>query len=162
VAGILDWSPLLQFDEARWDRIVRVNMASVFFLSQAAMPHLLATKGNIVNVSSAAGLVGIAYNSAYCATKAGVIAMTKAMAIEFAAAGVRVNAVCPSGVNTPMVRQTVLPEGADFTLLARAASKLGGLIEADEIAAAIGYLGSDAARSISGVALPVDGAQTAG
>ncbi len=162
IAGILDWSPLSNFDPSRWNRIVSVNMGSVFFMSQAAMPHLVETKGNIVNVSSAAALVGIAYNSAYCATKAGVVAITKSLAIEFAGAGVRVNAVCPSGVKTPMIMRSSFPDGADTTLIARTAPKLGWLIEPEEVAAAIAYLGSDSARSISGIALPVDGAQTAG
>ena len=162
VAGILDWSPLSNFDSTRWDRIVAVNLRSVFFLSQAAMPYLIATKGNIVNISSSAALVGIAYNSAYCATKAGVVAMTKSMAIEFAADGVRINAICPSAVNTPLITRAKFPEGADMALIMRNAVKLGRYIEPEEIAAAIAYLASEDGRSISGIAFPVDGAQTAG
>ncbi|HWV12904.1 MAG TPA: SDR family NAD(P)-dependent oxidoreductase, partial [Sphingobium sp.] len=67
VAGIMDWGPLPTFSEDRWEKMMRVNLSSVFYLCQAAMPHLVATKGNIVNISSAAGLVGIAYTTAYCA-----------------------------------------------------------------------------------------------
>ncbi len=162
VAGILDWSPLGQFTAERWERLVSVNMASVFFLSQAAVPHLKASQGNIVNVASAAALAGIAYNSAYCATKAGVVGMTKAMAVELAAEQVRVNAVCPSGVSTPMIMSAGLPEGADMALIARSAPKMGRFIEADEVAASILYLASHDARSISGSILAVDSAQTAG
>lgn len=162
VAGVLDWSPLGGFDEGRWNRLVSINMGGVFFLSQAATPFLKASRGNIVNVASAAALVGIAYNSAYCASKAGVVAMTKAMAIELAADQVRVNAVCPSGVATPMIMSAGLPEGADFNLIARSAPKMGRLIEADEVAASILFLASNDARSITGAILAVDSAQTAG
>lgn len=162
VAGILDWSPLGRFDAARWHRMVGVNMGAVFFLSQAAVPHLKATSGNIVNVASAAGLVGIAYNSAYCATKSGVVGMTKAMAIELAAEQVRVNAVCPSGVATPMVMGASLPDNVDMNLIARSTPKMGRFIEADEVAASIQYLASHDARSITGCILAIDSAQTAG
>lgn len=161
VAGIMDWGPLAQFDEERWERMMRVNLSSIFYLCQAAMPHLVETRGNIVNISSAAGLVGIAYTTAYCATKHGVIGLTKSLAIEFASAGVRVNAICPTGVKTPM-STGVFPEGIDMSLLMRNASKMGDLIEAEEVAGAIAYLGSNDARTVSGIALPVDGAQTAG
>jgi len=162
IAGILDWAPLDQFGDDRWDRMLRINLGSVFFLSQAAMPHLLETKGNIVNIASAAALVGIAYSEAYCASKAGVVALTKSMAIEFAAKGVRVNAICPTGVKTPMTGEAKWPEGIDLNLLMRNASKMGDMIEPEEVAAAIAFLGSNDARTISGIAMPVDGAQTAG
>ena len=161
IAGIMDWGPLATFSEERWERMMRVNLSSIFYLCQTAMPHLVATKGNIVNISSAAGLVGIAYTTAYCATKHGVVGLTKSLAIEFASAGVRVNAICPTGVKTPM-STGVLPEGVDISLLMRNASKMGDLIEPDEVAGAIAYLGSEDARTVSGIALPVDGAQTAG
>jgi len=162
IAGVLDWDPLERFGDARWDRVIRINLGSVFFLSQAAMPYLVETKGNIVNIASAAALVGIAYNAAYCASKAGVVALTKSMAIEFAGKGVRVNAICPTGVKTPMTGEAKWPEGIDMNLLMRNASKMGDMIEPEEVAAAIAFLGSNDARSVSGIAMPVDGAQTAG
>lgn len=162
VAGVLDWSPLGDFTIERWNRLISVNLTSVFFLTQAAVPHLKASQGNIVNVASAAAVVGIAYNSAYCASKAGVVGMTRAMAIELAADQVRVNAVCPSGVATPMIMGAGLPEGADMALIARSAPKLGRFIEADEVAATIAFLASHDARSISGTIMTVDSAQTAG
>lgn len=164
IAGIMDWGPLGQFTDARWERMLRINLSSLFHLSQHAMPYLVQSKGNIVNMASAAGLVGIAYTTAYCASKAGVIAMTKSLAVEFAAAGVRVNAICPSGVKTPMHTQNAFPEGVNIDLLMRNAPKMygGELSEADDIAASVVYLASDEARYISGVALAIDGAQTAG
>jgi NAD(P)-dependent dehydrogenase (short-subunit alcohol dehydrogenase family) len=130
-------------------------------MCRAAMPHLIKTKGAIVNLSSAAGLVGIAYTSAYCASKAGIIALTRSLAIEFASAGVRVNAVCPTQVDTPMTRSAP-PENIDWTLVMRNAPKLGGACAPEDIAAAVLWLASEDAHKISGIALPVDAAQTAG
>lgn len=162
IAGVMAWGPVARFAEDEFDRVLRVNLSSLYALSRAVMPHLLKSKGNIVNMSSAAGLVGIAYNSAYCASKAGVIAMTKSMAIEFAASGVRVNAICPTGVKTPMTGELDWPDDMDPALLMRNASKMGDMIDPEDVAATVAYLGSADARYVSGVALPVDGAQTAG
>jgi meso-butanediol dehydrogenase/(S,S)-butanediol dehydrogenase/diacetyl reductase len=136
-----------------------INLSSVFFLSQAAMPHLTRTKGCIVNLASTAGLEGQAYNAPYCATKAGVVMLSKSMALEFAAAGVRVNALCPGGVKTALLRATKMPEGADPKLFARLMPFLP-LAEADEIATAVAYLASEDARYVTGIAFPIDGGQT--
>jgi NAD(P)-dependent dehydrogenase (short-subunit alcohol dehydrogenase family) len=164
VAGIMDWAPFDQFTDARWERMLRINLSGVFTVTHQAMPRLVAAKGNIVNLASAAGLLGIAYTSAYCAAKAGVVSLTKSLAIEFAAKGVRVNAVCPSGVDTPMMRNTAFPDGVDAALLARNAPKLerGRPLTAEEVAASVLFLASPAANMITGVALPVDGGQLAG
>lgn len=162
IAGIMAWGPVHRFTEDDFDRVVRVNLSSLYYISRAALPHLLESKGNIVNMSSAAGLVGIAYNSAYCASKAGVIAMTKSMAIEFATAGVRVNAICPTGVKTPMTGELEWPDDMDPALLMRNASKMGDMIDPEDVAGAVAFLGSDDARYVSGIAMPVDGAQVAG
>lgn len=162
IAGVMDWGPLYRFSEEQFDRVMQVNLSSLYYLTKAAMPHLVATKGNIVNMSSAAGLVGIAYNSAYCASKAGVLAMTKSLAIEFARDGVRVNAICPTGVKTPMTGTLEWPDDMDAALLMRNASKMGDMIDPEDVAAAVAFLGSADARYVSGVSFPVDGAQTAG
>jgi len=164
IAGVMDWDHLDKFDESRWDRVLRINLTGVFHLSRHAMPHLIKTGGNIVNMASAAALVGIPYTSAYCASKAGVVALTKSLAIEFAAAGVRVNALCPTGGKTPMHEQNRFPDNVDMALLMRNAPKMygGELWEPRDVAVTVLFLASDEARYISGVALPVDGAQTAG
>lgn len=162
IAGIMDWGPLDTFDDARWERMLRINLSGVFHMCRAAMPHLIETKGAIVNMSSAAGLVGIPYTTAYCAAKAGVNALTKSLAVEFASAGVRVNAICPTGVKTAMHGSVALPEGVDMALVMRNAPKLGDLCEPEDIAEAVAFLASDAARKITGIALPVDAGQTAG
>lgn len=162
IAGIMDWGPLDTFDDARWERMLRINLSGVFHMCRAAMPHLVESKGTIVNMSSAAGLVGIPYTTAYCAAKAGVNALTKSLAVEFAAAGVRVNAICPTGVKTAMHGSVALPDGVDMALVMRNAPKLGDLCEPEDIAESVAFLASDAARKITGIALPVDAGQTAG
>ena len=162
IAGIMDWGPMADFDDDRWERMLRINLSGVWHLSRAAIPHLVSTQGCIVNMSSAAGLVGIPYTTAYCASKAGVIALTKSLAIEFAAAGVRINAICPTGVKTAMHGSVALPDGVDMDLVMRNSPKLGDMCDPEDIAAAVAFLASDDARKITGIALPVDAGQTAG
>lgn len=149
----------LQPDE--WREVIDVNLTGTFLLSRSALPALLESRGVIVNMGSVAGLRATPYNVAYCASKGGVIMLTKSMAIELAKAGVRVNAVCPASVDTPFLRGFELPEGADVSLLARAASPMGRLIEPREVAAAVAYLASDEAATVSGTTLVIDGAATA-
>jgi len=149
----------LQPDE--WREVIDVNLTGTFLLSRAALPALLDSRGVIVNMGSVAGLRATPYNAAYCASKGGVIMLTKSMAIELAKAGVRVNAICPASVDTPFLRGFEIPEGADMSLFARAASPMGRLIEPAEVAAAVAYLASDEAATVSGTTLVIDGAATA-
>ena len=144
-----------------WRQVIEVNLTGTFLLSQAALPALLATTGTIVNMASVAGMRATPYNAAYCASKGGVIMLTKSMAIELAKAGVRVNAVCPASVDTPFLRNFQVPEGADLSLFTRAASPMGRLIDPAEVAAAVAYLASDDAATVSGTTLVIDGAATA-
>jgi len=144
-----------------WRNVLDVNLTGTFLLSQSALPALLDSKGVIVNMASVAGLRATPYNAAYCASKGGVIMLTKSMAIELAKAGVRVNAVCPASVDTPFLRGFTLPEGADMSLLVRSSSPMGRLIDPAEVAAAVAYLASDDAATISGTTLVIDGAATA-
>ena len=161
IAGIAMCQHLAEITDEQWQRMVAINLNGVFFMCRAAIPHLVASKGNIVNMSSSAGLVGQAYNSAYCATKAGVLMFSKALALEYAKQEVRVNAVCPGAVNTPLTDAFSFPEGGDMDLLERLFPLLRAS-EPEEIAAAVAYLASDEARFITGIGLPIDGAQTAG
>jgi len=144
-----------------WREVLDVNLTGTFLLSQKALPALLQSRGSIVNMASVAGLRATPYNAAYCASKGGVIMLTKSMAIELAKAGVRVNAVCPGSVDTPFLRNFRVPEGADMALLTRASSPMGRLIDPAEVAAAVAYLASDDAATISGTTLVIDGAATA-
>ncbi len=161
VAGIGAASLIADVDPEEFRRIVDVNLTGTFLLSQAALPALLDSRGTIVNMGSVAGLRATPYNAAYCASKGGVIMLTKSMAIELAKAGVRVNAVCPASVATDFLANFVVPEGADLSLFARASSPMGRVIEPAEVAAAVAYLASDDAATVSGTTLVIDGAATA-
>ena len=161
VAGIAQIERMTEITEADWDRMVAVNQKAVFFLSQAAIPQLEANEGNIVNVSSNAGLMGQAYTVPYCGTKGAVVAMTKAMAMEFMKSPIRINCICPSGTRTGMTRDISMPKDPDMALFARYAG-MRGISEPSEIAEAIAFLASDAASSVHGSVFAVDNGVTAG
>lgn len=166
IAGIMDWGAFCEFSEEAWERMLRIDLSSVFYVTQRAMPHLVKTRGNVVSIASAAGLTGLPYVTAYAAAKAGVIAITKSIAVEFAAQGVRANAIAPGGVKTPMHSKTTNPAGVDQAMVQKVAErhwpKLGELCEAEDIAAAISYLASNDARFVTGIVHIVDGGQLAG
>lgn len=166
VAGIMDWGAFCEFSEASWERMMRINLSSVFYITQRAMPHLIQSKGNVVSISSASGLTGIPYTTAYSAAKAAVIAMTKSIAVEFAEVGVRANAIAPGGVNTPMHSRSTDPVGVDQSMVSKVAArhspKMGHLLEPEDIAAAVAHLASDEARYVTGIVHIVDGGQLAG
>ena len=157
VAGIAFGNRIEDVTPDEWRRVLDVNLTGTFLLSQAALPALRATKGTIVNMASAAGIHATPYNAAYCASKAGVIQVTRSMALELASSGVRVNAVCPAAVDTSFVRGFALPEDADLPLLMRSVSPMGHLIEPAEVAAAVAYLASGDAANVNGTTLVIDG-----
>lgn len=161
VAGIGAGNRIEDVTPQEWHKLIQVNLSGTFFLSQAALPALLESTGVIVNMASLAGIQGTPYNAAYCASKGGVIALTKSMALELASAGVRVNAVAPGAVDTPFLNDYRLPEDADMTLIQRSMSPLGRLIEAEEVAAAVAYLASNDAANVSGTTLVIDGGASA-
>ncbi|MBW2273480.1 MAG: SDR family oxidoreductase [Deltaproteobacteria bacterium] len=162
VAGRGSFEHTEEVTPEQWERIIGVNLSGTFFMSQAALPHLLANEsGAIVNVASLAGLIGQAYTAAYCASKAGVVSLTKCMAVEFAKRGLRVNCVCPGPVRTPILGNFLPPRDADLKLIERLALT-GRIAEPAEVAAAMVYLASDEAASINGVALPMDSGTSAG
>jgi meso-butanediol dehydrogenase/(S,S)-butanediol dehydrogenase/diacetyl reductase len=144
-----------------WRRIIDINLTGTFQLTQAALPALLESKGAIVNLASVSGIRATPYNAAYCASKGGVVMFTKSLGIELAKTGVRVNAVCPSGVDTPLIVKFAKPEEGDETLLARLTNPMGRLLEPAEVAAAVAYLASPDASGITGTTLAIDGAATA-
>lgn len=161
IAGTLDFSRLDELTDERWLRVIAVNLNGVYFLCQAAMPHLVKTRGAIVNMASTAGLIGIPFNVAYTASKHGVVGLTKSLAIEFSKEGVRVNAVCPGGVETPLIDRTY-PENLDWELM-RTSSFLnsGEMAKPEDIADAVAFLASQDAKRVTGISFPVDGGQTA-
>jgi NAD(P)-dependent dehydrogenase (short-subunit alcohol dehydrogenase family) len=137
-----------------------VNLTGTFLLCRAVLPTMLEHGGAIVNTVSSAGIKGQPYSVAYCASKGGVLMLTKALAVEYMGRGVRVNGVAPGGVDTPIVHSFALPENADFTLIQRAMTPLG-YAHPHEMAGAFAYLGSDEAAYATGTILSVDGAITA-
>ncbi len=163
ISGILKWGRSEGFSLDDYAQVMQVNANSVFAIIQAALPHLIKARGNVVNTASAAGLVGIAYSAAYVASKHAVVGLTKSLALEYSSVGVRFNAIAPGQVNTPMVQQTAFPEGIDYALLMRSAPKLlDGACEPSDVAELFAYLASDRASKITGSIVSIDGGQVAG
>jgi meso-butanediol dehydrogenase/(S,S)-butanediol dehydrogenase/diacetyl reductase len=163
VAGIPQIGRVEDITDDEWHRVLGVNLTGPFFVCRAALPHLRATKGCIVNVASIAGLEGQAYTAAYCSSKGGLVLLTRALAVELALDGVRVNCVCPAVVDTPLMLEVAerLPPGLEPRLLDRLQMLMRGLISPGEVADAVAYLASDAARTITGHALTIDGGRSA-
>lgn len=160
VAGVVQFGRFETVTEEEWDRVHSIDLKGPFFLMQAALPHLRESKGCIVNVSSVAGRVPQPYTPAYAAAKGGLTQLTTCLALELAPDGVRVNAVAPGTVNTPLVAQVA--EKFPDDLNARVADRLmmmlpQGSMEPEEVAAAIFYLASADARSVTGTVLAIDG-----
>ena len=145
----------------RFNRLFSVNAAGPFYLCQAALPHLLERKGNIMNLGSTAGMIGQAYVAAYCASKHALVGLTKSMAIELGRQGIRVNAVCPGGVNTNILGDFLPPEGASMSLISRA-FLTRDMQEPESVAALVAYVCSDEAYYVNGAILAIDGGTTTG
>ena len=163
-AGIHFARAIDAYTDQEWQKIFSVNVNGAFYTTRAALPALRRTKGVIVMVSSMTALVGQDQGAAYVASKGALVSMTKALALELAPDGIRVNCVCPAGVDTPLLRSwaatlpdpdAVLRGQADMHLLKRLAT-------ADDIAAAIAFLASPAASFITGSIIPVEGGATLG
>ena len=159
VAGIVRFSHVEETAFDDWQQHLAVNLTGPFLVSQAAVPHLVERRGCIVNVASIAGVKGQAYTAAYCASTGGLVLLTKSMALELGPRKVRVNCVCPSGVDTPLISgvASTIPDDADPRLLARLDGVLPRLVRPAEVAEAIAYLASSAAQMITGTALLIDG-----
>lgn len=162
-AGWGDVTELGTTTEESWDRTIDTNLKGVFFMTQYAAPHLKAAKGSIVNFSSVFGLVGSPGSSVYGATKAGVINLTKAHALELAP-DIRVNAVCPGGVDTDMLREMALTLADTvedgYAILARDCSAQLRIADPRELAGPVLYLSSDLASFVTGSVHVVDGGET--
>ncbi len=160
VAGIVQFGRFEQISEAEWDRVHAVDLKGPFFVMQAALPHLKACRGNIVNVSSVAGNVSQPYATAYAAAKGGLTQLTKALALELSPDRIRVNAICPGTVDTPIVAHVaeIMPTDLDPRVADRLMMMLPGpAITPSEIGSAIVYLASPEARMITGAVLAFDG-----
>ncbi len=161
VAGIGGMTHFADETPDRFLRMFQVNAAGPFQLCQAALPHLLERKGNILNLASTAGIIGQAYVAAYCASKHALVGLTRAMAIELGRQGIRVNAVCPGGVNTNLLSDFLPPEGASMSLVSRA-FLTREMQEPESVAAMIAYVCSDEAYYVNGAILSIDGGTTTG
>ena len=167
-AGVWVEGPTETMTEADWDRVVDVNLKGTFGMCRAAIPPLETTGGCIVNVSSDAGLWGNKGAAIYCASKGGVTVLTKALAVEVAERGIRVNAVCPGDVDSPMIRYQAEtfgggdPEGYLARLLEAYPQRPPRFIRPDEVADLIAFLCSDRATPITGAAISIDFGLTAG
>ena len=159
VAGVVQFGRFETITDAEWDRVHTIDLKGPFMLMQAAMPHIRACRGNIVNVSSVAGRVPQPYTTAYSAAKGGLTMLTRALALELSPEGIRVNAICPGTVDTPIVSEVFekLTDDLDTRVADRLMMMLSGTITPGEIAAAIRYLASPEARFVTGAVLPVDG-----
>jgi NAD(P)-dependent dehydrogenase (short-subunit alcohol dehydrogenase family) len=157
VAGILRFAHTHEMSFADWRKIQSVNLDGTFLMCRAALPHLLASGGNIVNVSSVAALAGLAYGAAYGASKGGVLAFTRALAVEYGKQGVRVNAVCPGSIKTPMTAGGAgLPKDADMKLVMRQMA-LDRARGPETVASLIAFLASEDAAHVNGESIRVEG-----
>lgn len=146
-----------------WSLVLDVNLTSVLHIVHQALPALVATRGNVVSTASTAALQGIAYAAAYAASKAGIIAMTKSLAAEYAPKGVRFNAICPGRIRTEIAAALAPIEDPDSAISVRPpklADKAFG--EPEDIASAFAYLACDEACFVTGAVLAVDGGQIVG
>lgn len=161
VAGVLKLANSHEMPIADWNLVMAVNLTAPFLLSKAAIPHLLDSEGAIVNVTSIAAHMGQAYAAAYCASKAGLAQLTKAMAMEYLKTPLRINAISPGGMVTEIGASFVPPAGADPELLRRY-RPIRGLVEVADMANMVAYLASPASAGFHGAVIQMDKAVTAG
>lgn len=157
MAGILRFDHFHELALADFRRIIEVNLYGTFMMCREAIPHLLATKGNIVNAASTSSLAGLPWGGAYSASKGAVLAMTRTIAVEYGRAGLRANCVCPGDIATPMSKSPRMPKGADFSWMARC-SALNGPKGPEVVAGVIAMLASEDGAHINGEDIRVDGA----
>ncbi len=161
IAGVCWSEHVAETTEEAWASMLGINVSGVFWCCQAAIPHLIATNGNIVNIASNAGLMGQAYTVAYSTAKGAVVNMTRALAMEFIKQPIRINAIAPGGVDTSMTRNYSLPEDLDFSLM-QPYIGFRDMADAEELANVIAFVASDEASRIHGAIISVDGGLTAG
>src|SRR4029077_5481751 len=140
-----------------WQRIIGVNLTGTFLVCQAALPHLMDGGGSIVNIASNAGIKSQPFSIAYCASKAGVVHLTRCLADEYIKQGVRANCVAPGGIETPLQKAFMdFPEGVDWKQLRKVISPLGNSTP-EEIAKVVAFIASDDCRYMTGSIVSIDG-----
>jgi meso-butanediol dehydrogenase/(S,S)-butanediol dehydrogenase/diacetyl reductase len=161
VAGIARAEHVLEVTEADYRRMMGVNIDGYFFMCQAAIPHLLERSGNIVNIASNAGVMGLAYSVVYTMSKGAVVQLTRSLAWEFIKTPLRVNAIAPGGIETNLVANYQMPADVDWELVGRATTPRP-MAQAEDIASMFSYVASDEARNVHGAILNNDTGLTAG
>jgi NAD(P)-dependent dehydrogenase (short-subunit alcohol dehydrogenase family) len=156
MAGILRFDDTQQLQTNDWQKVIDINLTGTMLLCRAVLPHLLQTKGSIVNAASTASLSGLPCGVAYSASKGGVLAMTRSIAVEYAKRGVRANCVCPGDINTGMTDGIDFPKTMDFELMPRIMS-LTGAKGPEVMAGVIAMLASEDGCHITGEDIRVDG-----
>lgn len=160
-AAIMRMEHFTDTDEDTWNRILAVNLSGPFFLTQAALPHLIAAKGNIVNVASSNGLMGTPYTGPYSATKAALINLTKTLAMEYVEEPIRVNAVCPGPMATGIATGVHPPATIKHEKIVRYSGQRG-MGSAADVAQVVAFLASDAAAGVHGAIWTADLGTSAG
>lgn len=163
-AGVAGGGPVHLLDADEWDRVIDVNLKGTFLVDKYSSMHMLAQgSGSIVNIASIEGIEGTEGGSAYNASKGGVVMLTKSMAIDYGRRGIRVNCICPGGIDTPLLRSITDSDGLDlYRERLREEHLLGRFGRPEEIAAAAAFLASEDASFVTGHSLVVDGGFTAG
>ncbi|PWU19913.1 MAG: short-chain dehydrogenase [Verrucomicrobia bacterium] len=161
--AVISRTTLVDCTEAEWNITMNANLNTAFLCSKHFLPELVKTRGNIIHISSVFGLLGTPNSAAYTASKAGLVGLTRAMAVDFGATGVRVNAICPAYIETDLNKEmldTLRQKGKINTILERLPMRRLG--DPADVAFAALYLASDEARWVTGIALPIDGGMSAG
>lgn len=156
IAGVIHYGHFVEIPIEDWRRVFAVNVEGLVQMSQATIPHLLETRGNIVNASSSSALKGLPFGVAYSSSKGAISALTRSLAIEYSKRGLRVNAVCPASIDTGMTKDGLIPEGVDYKLLMRQAA-ITGPAEPEVVAGVIAMIASDDGRHLNGEEIRVDG-----
>ena len=156
MAGLLRFERSHEMSLDSWQKIIDINLTGTFLLCRAALPHLLDSKGNIVNAASTAALSGLPWGAAYSASKGGVLAMTRSIAVEYAAQDVRANCVCPGDIQTNMTTDISMPGTMDADQFIRISSRTGAR-GPEVVAGVIAMLASDDGAHITGEDIRVDG-----
>jgi NAD(P)-dependent dehydrogenase (short-subunit alcohol dehydrogenase family) len=160
-AAVMRMEHFTDTSEEAWNRILAVNLSGPFFLCQAALPHVIAARGNIVNVASSNGLMGTAYTGPYSATKAALINLTKTLAVEYVEEPIRVNAVCPGPMATEIASGVMPPATIKHDKIVRYSGQRG-MGSAAEVANVVAFLASDAAAGVHGAIWTADLGTSAG